>query len=524
VSLLPAPADPRNEDLDGILLILEEGTGRVRAIGPVLARGGLWPLLSRALLEPAPPTVPARPRALLVDDPSLSERLRQVAPEIPVSVVAELPAVKKALHVLLPQLEPLDDHDLKTNLERWAPALTELCRIAPWTLLPDSHVFHFRGEVPELAEAVAVVIGLAGQQEGVVVYPSREAYERFVALAASGLGKQAMSEVTATCLYVESGTDAETRAAAARGLALPGGRFPSAVVAQGSRVRAPSAREEQVLLAAVEAIVAVCGRTTQYDQRPADTEVQTLLGPLVVFSEPPAHVDTPMANAFSHTVILTTVAHPHEEREPELGLAVIVKLAKRDALELAQELAAAESLQVERRRQGGVRLRLWADPQHLGAFCDLPVDGPLSEELLQARTVTLAVSAGGSKRRSLNPADVVMSVRLANRPPERRTMRHDPVFDQPSATWPKVSDTLMRYTEGALGPADFTSDTSFLDQLHMAPLPPHLVSALIRQKRQQFPGDPRVIHGVQLQWRGGEPRFMATCSFPRGYSPNTPPH
>lgn len=553
VGLLQAPLRVKDAPLEGVLLVLEEGTGLVRAVAPLGDGDPLWPVLARALHDPAPPTIPYRPRSIRCDDPSLCERLRDEidGAHIVVEQVADLPGVRGALGSLAEHLTPGRVHGIDAEIPRWAATLSALCEVAPWHRLPDNHVFHFDCDIPELSTAVAAVIGLAGEQEGVILYRSRAMFDRFSALAEEGAEGDALAEVEASCLYLNDATEfdpAEQAGARADGLVLAGGRIPYVIGVDGALLRPLAPREQQVLLAAVEAIAALCARHPGYDERPCTAHVDTGLGMLVVYSEPPAYVDEPIAHAFPHSIFLTDVLQSHEERPEERVPAVVVKLGKRDAEALADQIASADSLNVEPLGlggfgTGGVRIRLWAGDQHLGALCDIPDDGPHARELLAAPSIMVVVSAGGAKRTRLRQADVLATLRLANRPPEDPRSRHDPLFDRAPTDWPKVSDTLMRYAEGVFGSlagahadhvlkvlqvastvwnavvlADFVGNVGYLDDLRASGTPEALLDNLVRYKRQHYPGDPRVFGEVRVEWRGPEPRFLASSTLPVGYT------
>lgn len=552
------PYRVRDTDLDGVLLVLEEGTGLVRTVGPLVSGDALWPVLRRAFHDPAPPTVPSRPRAIRCDDAALSARLRAEidGAHVVVEEVEVLPAVQDALGSLTGRLAPAAVHGIEGELPRWASTLSELCEVAPWHWLPENHLFRFEcPAVPELEAAVAVVMGIAGAQEGVVLYASEEAYERFSTLADAGEADEALAEAHASCLYLTDAAELdgdEQAAVRSDGLLLPGGRVPYVVASEHQALRPMLPREQRVLLAAIEAIVALCASHDDYDERPCQDVVDTVLGPVLVRSEPPSNVDTPMAHAFTHTILLTEVHHQHDDQPSEPVPAVVVKLAKRDALTLAKQVEDADQLHIEPQHPAGVRIRMWAGSEHLGALCDVPERSPSVDQLLDAPTVLVMICAGGARRTRVRQEDVVLSLRLSNRAPEEER-RHDVLFDMEPAFWPDVVDTLKLYAEGVFGSlaavapeqvlqvlkvsstvwngvvlADYAGDGGVLDQIRGAVAgeahrptsvtPIGIVDRLVRHKRQHYPGDPRIIGDVHLEWKGREPHFVASATLPVGYS------
>lgn len=413
---------PEGLDADSdVVVVTEEGTGRVRAAAPLRQGDCLWPLLERAFLEPAPPTVPARPRAIRCEDPSISDRLRDEMGDTPlrIEVVDALPGVLAAAGSLREHLEPQRCHGLDPSAGPWAEALGRLCEIAPWRRMPDCHLFRFEGGGPELERAVAVVIGLAGEQEGVVVYPSFDAFERFTVLAEAGAVDEAAAEVDATCLYLIDEAEVlreDLEAAREDGLLLPGGRVPFAMATRQGAFRGLTPREQRVLLAVVECIAHVCSTHVDYDERPCTEQLSTAAGVITVHSEPPSFVDEPIAEAFDHAVQVRELGW---DSGSDPG--VVLKLRKRDALALARSVEEADALDVEPLGPLGVRLRLWADGVHLGALCDVPCDPWLAEHFLGADSLTLLVAAGGPRRPDLRPNDEIMRRRLRIRGPlERR--------------------------------------------------------------------------------------------------------
>jgi hypothetical protein len=560
VGVVAMPLQVQGVDLVGMLLVAEEGSRKVRAAGPLSADGPLWPTLRGALHEPPPPCVRARPRALVCADPALADRLRRelAQTELQVQLVDELQDFDEIVGDLLGHLAPaispglvVGPHpSLTVELRRWARTLTALCRVAPWELLDDGFAFRFGGEVPELTDAVAVVLGLAGQQEGVVLYPTVDAFRRFQASALAHDGR-ALAEGKATCLYLDDADafhPSERAALRDAGLALPGGRLPHLGRLDHGEFRPVSERDQRVLLAATEALVELCA--SQLDDllvAPCTAVAATCLGRVTIRTSSGLQNAVPeltLAAEYPHSVIVTTVRMQREERPGEDVPSVVVKLGKRDAERLAREVVDADALQIE---DGpiGLRLRLWADGVDLGVLCEMPAEPALASRLRAAPTIAIAVSAGGAKRHQLRPEDFAWSARLAVRSTAEapKRARHDPVFDGPTSDWPKASETLMLYAQGVFGPvmsahepeeivrvlnlasavwsavvmADYVGDDNLINAVRQSGAPSEMIDAMVREKRQQWPGDPRIIGDVKLTWDGKEPRFLASYTIPRGY-------
>lgn len=551
VGLVAVPVRVPGVDLQGVLMVVEEGSRRMRAIAPVAANEPLWPTLHKALHEPAPPCVRARPRALVCEDAALEARLRRelADTELRVERVDRLEGfdalVQDLVQDLMGDAAPPSAPTITVEQPRWASTLTSLCRLAPWQELDDGFAFQFGREVPELADAVAVVIGLAGHQEGVVLYPTSAEFLRF--RAAAQVGEDALAECSATCLYLDHADSfhpVERAALREGGLALPGDRLPHLAQLQRGEVRAVSERDQRVLLAATEALVDLCARLG--DARSTASIAMTCLGPVTIRTAPRVAVteEPTRASPYAHAVILTKLRLHREERPAEDVEAIVVKLAKRDGERLVREVAGADGLRFEDGRRG-LRVRLFSGRVDLGVLCEAPIDRPTVARLRGASTVAIAVCAGGPKRVRFSAADMLWSARLAQRGPAgtKSSARHDPVFDRPVEAWPKASETLMLYARAVFGPimdpqrpeqilevltmasavwsavviADYVGDDSVLTSLQRSTLPLEMIDALVREKRQQWPGDPRIIANVELVWQGHEPRYHASAALPAGY-------
>jgi hypothetical protein len=549
VAVVDAAVRVQGVVLEGMLLVVDERSGFVRGAGAVVEGEPLWPVLRPSLYEPTPPASPARPRALVCADAALAARLRREleGTDIPVLVVDRMPELDEAAESMVRHFEPVRTPGLTVELPRWAAALALLCRMEPWRQLPDQFAFRFGPEVPELASVVVVLLGMAGEQEGVVVYPSQETFDRFLASGWAGDERPA-PELEATCLYVDPADElhptdqAEVRR---RGLALPGNRMPRVVRLLHGELFPLDDHDQRVLLAAIEAVVRLCATDLErLLDEPCSAAAHTVLGSVTVRSTPlPPTLPPTLASPFEHAVLLSTVRLLHEERAPEDLPALVVKLAKRDAERLARGLTAADAVEFEPLDPIGVRARLRAGGRDLGVLCEAPLDAEDAAMLIEAPTVVVGLSAGGAKRTSLRPRDLIWSARLATVRGDRPQPRHDVVFDRPMEEWPKASDTLMRYATTVFGPvpagtspqqvlqmlqiastvwcavvlADFGGQRGPLDEMHRTGAPIDLLEALVLAKRQRFPGDPRLILDVTLQ-RGKEPRFHASARLPVGYT------
>jgi hypothetical protein len=551
VVLASAPIVIEGVELDGLLLVVEPSTGAVRGAGPVARGGALSPVLLQAMQGPMPPARPARPRALSCADEALARRLQAElkGTDIEVRLVERVPAAEAAAHALIEHLAPSRAPGLTVELPLWRSALTLLCQIAPWRVLPDSALFRFGREVPELADAVLLVLGLAGEQEGVVLYPSRGDYERFQRMALSG-EMDIPEDITAWQLYLEPEGELEPdeRAAVrAAGLSLPGGRMPVALALREGEGWPLTEREQQVLLAAIEAACRLCveGLERLLDG-PREAVARTVLGPVTVRSQPPELLPETWVSSFEHAALIRFAQNRHEDRPSETVPGVVIKARKREAQKLARELSPIDGVSFEPGPEGALGLRVWEGPQDQGILCWLPVLPEVAALLASSPTLLLAV-AGGGVTRELQQKDILRELRLSVRSGATRAARHDPVFDGPPETWPKISEVLQRLLYSVLGPdyeslpkkrlraevelasavwnavvyADFGGKPEVLEGLRDSvidePEQAVKVEVLVLEKRQQFPGDPRITGGVEVTVRKDGAWIMAKWAVVPGY-------
>jgi hypothetical protein len=564
VGLIDLPIRIEGVDTEGMLIVAEQDSGDVRAAGPIVRGEDLWPVLREAFLSPAPPCTPARPRAVCTT-PALAARLRREleGTKLQVEASQELPRVQQVFDAFVRHVSPLRAPGMTRDFSLWAQTLSLLCQVAPWRELPDRLAFRFESEAPELASGVAVVLGLAGEQEGVVLYRSEGDFARMQGLALAQ-DVDAAAQIEALCLYIDPIEDlspAEQKEVRHRQLELPGGRAPRLLALQDGNPGAPTERQQQILLAAVEAVVRLCLTELKRLRTEArSVSVSTCLGRVTAHSRPPdVPIPSPgahtLASDVAHAVILTRVRVEHDERPPEELEAVVLKMTKRDAQKLAARVASTDTVLVEPLAKG-VRLTLFEGSRPIGVLCEVPAEPDRVQRLASAPTLALSISAGGPKRHQVRNQDVVLSLRVAVRPAgaPAGALRHDPIFDRPHQEWPKISDTLIRFVQAALGPmfgllepkalpaalqmastvwnavvlADFAQDAGPLADLQRRigadrSGPFALVEALLAAKRQHFPGDPRLIGNVEVSQRGGQPWIRASTALPSGYKVGSSP-
>ena len=549
VGLFEVPIEIEGVELEGMVLVVERGSGLVRGGSPLERGASLWSVLGPAMLSPPPPFVPARPKALYCTPPELVRRLRQElrSTGLKVTPAEHLPELQEALDALVGYLTPHRAPGITVEPELWAKTLTLLCRMAPWRELPDSLCFRFGDEIEELADAVALVLGQAGEQEGVVLYPSEEDHLSFLALAHRGI-LEGIEQLASYNLYLDHPDEldpSEQRAVTELGLELPGARMPRLLAMRAGGGQALSEREQMLFLAALEAILMLCASELEHlVERPCRHQANTMLGKLTVHTTPPQLApplfmvaEPALVEPFEHALFLTDLTVSHEDRPAEVLPALVVKLRKRDALRLAEQIAEADGVEVLPGPQTG--FRLWAGEEDLGLLCQFPLEPEELHDVLAHPFLAVGISAGGPRRAKLRDEDMVRSMRLPLLGPDTPT-RHDPIFDEPPASWPKLSEVLIELARQVLGDevrkasaevlearlqpvvlawnasvlADFLGDETWLGQLDERDAP---FDALVLAKRQQFPGDPRLILELTAREGEGEPIVRIQSTLPPGY-------
>lgn len=162
-------------DVDGMLLVVDAESGKLRYAEPLAAGTSLGPLLAAAASAPPAPRAPGRPSALKIRS-SLLPLIAPVAGVLgaPLQVVETLPGVDAATAEILGAMHL----PLPRAPESWEPLMPRLLASRPWELVPDAVRFSFPDE-PALADSVAVVVGSAGGEQGVMLFPSPKDLDAF---------------------------------------------------------------------------------------------------------------------------------------------------------------------------------------------------------------------------------------------------------------------------------------------------------------------------------------------------------
>ena len=546
VALVAAPLSVEGVTLEGLLAVVERGSGHVRWVGVVERGAGLWTTLRGAFFAPASPQVPARPPRLLVADATLAARLSREldGAKVRIEVVDRVPAVDEAVAALFEHLAGPTVPGITTDLEVWKPALAAFTRLAPWRALPDSVVFRLDGPMPQLDGCVAIVLGNAGQQRGIALYPSADEHRRFLAVATAG-DLDGLRDLEALNLYLdlpEALEPEEARACTASGLVTPEGLCPRVVVLAGGTMRSASPEAQRAMLATLQALTAlVANEPGALVTTARRRTVSTIAGRVTIASTPaPPEALPPLVDA-DHAV---TIAGMRDTRTGLDRTGLVIKLRKADAVRVARRLGRVDRIEVGTGPLPPVVA--WAGSEVLGPLVQLgtPSQGA---SLRRVDRALLCIASGGSRRASLRPEDLLLVVEVAVGG-AARAARHDAVFDGPRAGWPKASETLLHFAEPALGPspsalprpalqralglaetvwnavvlADYVEQPGYLAEIEQRaranPGAAGPILALVARKRALFGGDPRVFRNTRVEPGRGPSGVYTESALPEGYS------
>ncbi len=567
VDIFDAPVAVEGEDLEGLLIVAEAATGQIRLAVPLRRGERLAAHLHAALFAPVGELVPMRPRVVHCRNKATQRRVAEAWGHLGIEVhaVGALPAIDAATRAMTEALGGTDGvPGITDDVPAWRKALSRLVGVAPWEALNDGVTFRFEGGPKGLAEGVGILIGLAGEQEGVVLFTSEEAYRTFCARLGHG-DAMMHTEALTLHLYPSSEVSVPERAACVeQGLALPGDRFPCVFLLDHGAAVPLSESRQAILLTAVEAICGLCEIDPEAPaSRDCSARVATRHGAVVVRSHPTRRLaaprERPLAQRYSHTLALTEIIDrsvPTPRTEP----ALVVKLAKRDAVALASQLTHVDRLVVSS-SEDETTFSVGVGSNRLVPLAAVPrVPDAQLRATWKGERAWIVVNAGGAKRTTVRVDDAIFARAVslevsesnagtAVSPPAASgavstTRRFDPLFNGPPETWPKASETLLRFLEPVLGGgnptksqltqladlgsmvwnavvlADFTGQGQLLvDLRHRARSEPMFFAVfemLMHRKRSDFGGDPRLLRVDSVEVRRGTPYVKVSAVWPEG--------
>ncbi len=411
VDIISAPGVRiRGVELEGMLLVVEAQTGQVRAAAPIPLGEDLRPHLVEAAVQSEGHMPPERPRTLLCR-PDFAMRLRPAAAALgfKLKLQTRVPGVEEASDSLLAHMAGAPSSDcMPQDPKPWRPLLAELVKEAPWRGLSDAVEFIFPEGPALLADGVALVLGQAGEQYGVVFYEDWEDYEAFMecagdldALDELGLG--------CWCAHLDPPADFEPGDVDRRRKAglVHGGLALRLYAYQGAGVRSLEAEEEEAMLAVLQGILALwrsAGPALEDEVR--EIEAQTAVGRLLVVGGPD-QVGQPLPRLIveaAHRVGMTVEGPPGEE-----GGSLIIKAAKADAQRLVGRLRGLDAVSLDASGPDTFDVTAWAGNRQIGVLVRAPAVPAAWRPWLEQGCGTVVVSAGGAKRATYSPHNYLAS-------------------------------------------------------------------------------------------------------------------
>lgn len=309
-----------------------------------------------------------------------------------------------------------------------------------------------------LQDAVAVVVGMLGEQLGIMLFPTEQDYWSYLEQAQSGMLQ--VEQLCCWCAHLDPVDELPESHVALGwevGLVQEGLTLQLYAVRGGVMERLELA-EESTLLSAVQGILGawrthrsslVVGEsTTSVRTHLGDLEVQTRVGHLA--QELPDSPE-PLILEADHQVILQDVLMDGEEVP---GL--ILKMAKRDARRLARlidEVHEVDAISIEELGDW-VDIIAWEGGLEVGVLARVPPQDGLWDAWREVGHGGLVIAGGGAKRRTLREQDAVLAIHVDLYDPEGQDL---PLFgdslleaaswDGPTEDWPTASTVLLDFAE-----------------------------------------------------------------------------
>ncbi len=357
---------PREEGLQGMLVVVEVGTGDVRLAAPITAGEPLTELLQQAVADPMGEGPAGLPSALHCES-SFARRLKAPARKLGVRVKArqELPELDAVRQRLQGGFRQAPAFEVDTPAA-WRAPLERLHSLAPWSRIDDGIDFAFHGAKP-LDGWTALVSGSRGVQRGMLLLAHPGHRELLPVLQSGGT---LPGELLVPCLTfdpVAEAPEAHVRWAQEAGLVFDGD--VAMAFALGRGLEPLSELHQRLCLAAAEALAEACAK--QGDavlDGPTRTVVQTSVGPVVVATEryqsKVEEVDAPALVDAPHRLQLGGV----EGGVPTLD----VLLAADDATRIAARLDGLIALSCLAEPGQGVFVDGFAEGVYLGTLVVVP--------------------------------------------------------------------------------------------------------------------------------------------------------
>lgn len=306
-------------------------------------------------------------------------------------------------------------HAPHAHADAWREAIAELQQERPWEVLGEEVHFHFAGGPEELEEALAMVLGQAGEQQGLVVYPSLQDYALFV--GGSTLGVMEGLPYTVWCAHLDPMADFDpaTQDEFRRKGLVFGDQALLLFQLDGGEAHRLHPADEEALLVALQATLGMWRRHGGRLVGTTTTErIDGLGGSVEVTAEPAPEPPDPTdrmtvglgAQGHTYHALLDrphqVMVRPEQEDAPP---ALLFKMAKRDATRLVRELQDIEAVQFVALPDERMALFLHFPPLGLELLTVLDLPDDLLAPLVSATEIEIAVAAGGAKRTTLRRRD-----------------------------------------------------------------------------------------------------------------------
>ncbi len=463
----PPGALASQEDLPRLAIVVDARSGVVRAVSHGVTMPNLSALVERAATDPVGEDLrPALPRSLECA-PERVAALQPAASAFGCSVTAtrSLPAADRALNGLFTYLSSVSSTLPSTNLP-WAELTREAIALEPWSATPDSVRFHLQSDDPQVDGLVVVLLGMAGEQIGFSVFPSKEAHDTFLDVTGM-LTSEAPASFACRVVQLDR-TDEDdpivVAQATAAGLVF-GALNLSLVDYHEGRPRRMTAEAELATFRAVEAVLATWERHHKVIYRhPARQRVAVYRGGQVTLNTVPPHMSFTAPERPPPVGVLDD--RPRAFGWFPVGVfddplpTVFFKYAKADALRASKAIQGLDAIEVDTDPYGNLLINGWAGRQSLGLIAAL--DAALVDlwVLRTSPVVRVCVAKGGARRHTVRANDVVSSFATRVRGAQAPTVQlNDPAWDDPDprgmlraahwrgdpTQWPKASALLHSF-------------------------------------------------------------------------------
>ncbi len=418
--------------------------------GYELVGGGPEGLLSKPASK-----APARPVSIHCR-PALAKELRRIADILGARLVVtdDLPMAEAAAESMLEHLMP-EPVTVPHQPKLWQPLIQQMHRLQPWAHIPDSLCFRFPSGCAALQGAVAILLGMAGEQVGLAVYPTEQAYENFLDMVHSP-GGIASGPWTAWAIHLDPLRElsvAQRKACADNGLTVANMGLLLRLF-DGDRPRVLTKAEEE---ACRVALVGVLGAYEKHGTglltAPRQTEVSVGKTTLTVTSAPFGDEDW---DEVEDLII-------DADHQIAIGLvddkaSIVVKMGAREARRLVDALAGVDAVSLDG-SDFDEEIRVWAGDRCIGVLTRGGFGPSVLSQWRRRGEGLLVVSAGGARRRAFHPRDFLDRIPVKLRgggqsQDDLGMFNRDDVatgsWAGPPETWPKASTVLLDYAQ-ALG-------------------------------------------------------------------------